>query len=71
MSDIEITQQPCARPTGERDDRSVRAGVTFLHHSCYTLVLKDPNYDAAVRGLAICRFVLFFYLVTLAHCAWG
>jgi DNA-binding NarL/FixJ family response regulator len=31
---------------------------TFLHNSCDSLVLNDPNNDAAVRGLVICRFVL-------------
>ena len=44
--------------------------ATFLHCSRYSLVLKYPNYDAAVRGLVICRFVLL-YLAALAHCAWS
>jgi hypothetical protein len=44
--------------------------ATFLHYSRNALVLKYPNYDAAVRGLAICRFVLL-YLASLAHCSWG
>ena len=43
--------------------------ATFLHCSRYSLVLKYPNYDAAVRGLVICRFVLLD-LATFAHCAW-